>query len=33
MKHEIGIPIPWTKREAYLRWRKGSGWERGVRKR
>lgn len=33
MKHEIAIPIPKTKREAYLRTRKGNGLETGVRKR
>jgi len=33
MKREIGTPIPQTKREVYVRWRKGRGWERGVRKR
>lgn len=33
MKQEIGIAIPRTGREVYVRWRKGAGWERGARKR
>jgi hypothetical protein len=33
MKHEIGIPIPRTSREVYVRWRRGTGWEKGLRKR